>query len=274
MTNLESVFLMFALVLFFYTLIGGLIAALLQKLGFRFVVGLSKEDAPGFFKLYLVQILTVFVLVAMGYLLFASSLIFNPIFLKIYFTLFGLTPVGILASISAQYVLNIAIYVLIVAALTQAFTKKPLLMAIKSQVITIGLLIITWFAGLALAGAVLLEQLNKFDLIPHESTEAAQTINVPVEAGKTHYGKALDEYEKMVVAFEKTAKSDALCQSEMMNLTVEMIPQLSAMGAEFDQMKGTGNDVSQQDLARYLDLLNRFNKATIEMNNKVPDPNC
>lgn len=274
MSNLESLVAIIAIVLLFYTLIGSLLTAFLQKLGFRFIVGLSKEEAPGFFKLYLIQILTTLVIAGLVYLFFTTGLFLSPVFAKIYFTAFGISPVGILASLSAQYLLDIAIYVSIAALLTKALAKKSFVSSIQSQIITIILLILIWVTSLALAGSVIFEKLNTFNLIPSEQASSVELPSAPAKSEKSHYGKALDEYEKMISSFEAAAKSEHLCQSDMMNMTLQMIPQLGAMSEEFEKMKGGGNDIDQADVARYLSLINRFNKATIEMNTKTPDPTC
>jgi hypothetical protein len=279
MNNLESALAMIAIVLFFYVLIGSLVLALFQKLGFRFVVGLPKEERPSFFKLYLVQILTSLIIALIAYLTFKTGLFLNPSFMKFYFTAFGISAAGIIASISAQFLFQLSIYVVIAAWLTTLLAKKGFVDSLKSQLITIVLLLIIWAAGLTVGSKYLLEQVNILNLTSTEQSvgnESSSSGNSPLasESEKSHYSKALDEYEKMIISFEGASKKEPLCQSDMMNLTLEMIPQLTAMNAEFQQMQGTGNDIKPEDLTKYMNLLNRFNKATMNMNNKVADPTC
>lgn len=279
MDNLETALAMVAIVLFFYALIGSLVLALLQKLGFRFIVGLPKEERPGFFKLYLVQILTTLVIALITYLIFKTGLFLNPSFMKFYFTAFGISPVGIIASVSAQFLLDVFVYVVIAAFITKLLAKKGFVDSLKSQLFTIILLLIIWATGLTLGSKYLFEQVDHLNLITTEQSmgdENLPTGNVPAanEAEKSHYSKALDEYQKMIVSFENASKKEPLCQSDMMNMTLEMLPQLTAMNAEFQQMQGSGNDIKPEDLTKYMTLLNRFNKASMEMSSKTPDPSC
>lgn len=279
MDNLETALAMVAIVLFFYVLIGSLVLAFLQKLGFRFIVGLPKEQRPGFFKLYFVHILTSIVIGLITYLIFKTGLFLNPAFTKFYFTAFGISPVGIIASVSVQFLLDVLVYVLIAGLLTTLLAKKGFVDSLKSQIFTIVLLLIIWTTGLTLGSKYLFEQVDHLNLTTTEQSvesESHPSANPPAnnESEKSHYSKALDEYEKMVISFENTSKKEPLCQSDMMNLTLEMLPQLSAMSTEFQQMQTNGNNVNQDDVLKYLTLLNRFNKASMGMNSKVADPSC
>lgn len=281
MDNLETALAMIAIVLFFYALIGSLVLALFQKLGFIFIVGLPKEERPGFFKLYLVQILTTLVIALITYLIFKTGLFLNPGFMKFYFTAFGISPAGIIASVSAQFLLDILVYVVIAALITTWLAKKGFVDSVKSQLITIVVLLIIWATGLTLGSKYLFEQVDHLNLMTTEQSvgdenplnESAPTTNMS-QSEKSHYSKALDEYEKMIISFENASKKEPLCQSDMMSMTLDMLPQLTAMSAEFQQMQGTGNDIKPEDLSKYLLLLNRFNKASMEMSNKVADPTC
>jgi hypothetical protein len=170
--------------------------------------------------------------------------------------------------------------VLIAAFLTNLLAKKDFSASVKSQLITIVLLLILWATGLTLGSKYLFEQVNNLNLTSTELSAGEAIVpneNSSVGSGKSdngHFAQALNEYEKMIVSFENASKKEPLCQSDMMNMTLEMLPQLTAMGTEFEKMKSSGNDVTPEDLTKYLNLLNRFNKATIEMGSKVADPNC
>jgi hypothetical protein len=259
--------------LFSISIIGGLLLALLQKLGFRFIVGLNKVETPGFFKLYLIQILTASLLFLPVYFVikmvasgrdFTSTFFIPP-------TLFGISPIAIIISMNLQYLIDIAIYSFIVAILTKALTKKGFLISIKSQIFSIILMLAIPNLVISFSNELILNQI-KSKQIGTEQIANPPTNNLNHD--KTGFSKYLDEYENMIISFESIAMRDQICESDMMNLTLEMLPQLNSMNVELGKMKNNGSDINQEDITRYLNLIGRYVKATSKMDLKNTDKSC
>ena len=152
-------------------LLGGLILAFLQGLGFRFVLKLSKPETPRFSKRFLIQILVMIALIGLGLLAYyfmaeaiehafeqtkesptASLEMLTQIGILSKFLSFGSTKTSLILSWIFWAIAEIVFYVLLVAAFTKALTKFNLIDGIKSQTFTIIVLVLI---DIAIIGAAI-----------------------------------------------------------------------------------------------------------------------
>lgn len=182
----------FAIPILITVLLGAIILAFLQWLGFRFIVKTSATETPAFTKLLLIQILVLFASVgAFTTLSFfmvhglissieqsistpnASLEILNQIGQSgSPLLFFGTSQTGLLLSLVAFVVFQIAVYVLLVAAFTKAFAKFDLIDGIKSQIFAVILFILTYGAMIGIA-AHLTKDMPQFDAPINQNGETA-----------------------------------------------------------------------------------------------------
>lgn len=168
-------------------LLGGLILAFLQGLGFKFVVKLQKPEIPAFSKRFLVQVLVMILLIGLGLLTYyfmaqameqafeqakqsptASLEMLAQIGIFSKFLSFGTTKTGLILSWIFWAVAEIVFYILLVAVFTKALTKFSLIDGIKSQTFTIVVLMLIHIAIIG-AGIYALKDM------PQLETTAIQT---------------------------------------------------------------------------------------------------
>lgn len=186
----------FLAILFLPTmLLGGLILAFLQGLGFRFVVKLQKSETPAFSKRLLVQILVMISLIGLGLLAYyfmaqameqgfeqakesptASLEMLAQIGILTKFLSFGTTKISLILSWIFWAVAEIVFYVLLVACFTKVLTKFNLVDGIKSQTFTIVILILIHTAIIG-AGVYALKDMPQFETTAIKADGTTVIIN-------------------------------------------------------------------------------------------------
>lgn len=127
--------------------IGALVLAWLHKLGFRWVLKTSKDDTPGFFKRYSIQLLYLLIISAASYFYYqhAASEITSG---KIPVPLFPATEMGLFAAVITYLIFSLVVYGLVVAGLTKLFTAFTFSESLKSQTVSLAVVALLSFGAL------------------------------------------------------------------------------------------------------------------------------
>ena len=87
--------------------------------------------------------------------------------------------------------------------------------------------------------------------------------NTPVDDPSFEQG--ISAYDAIVVQYEELADKDPLCQSDYLEATTKMLPEISRLSS---QKPATGASPAQRQ--RYLDITMRFQKAMQSLQSKRP----
>jgi hypothetical protein len=141
-------------------IIGALILAWLHKLGFSLVLKTAKENIPGFFKRFFIQLLYLLICIGAGYLYY-QNLMNTPVSLDSASStpLFPPTRMGMLSGMVAYAIFSLFLYVLIVTVFTKVLTQFNYAESFKSQTVIIIVLSILWIALISFAYVKVLSKL-------------------------------------------------------------------------------------------------------------------
>lgn len=140
--------------------IGALILAWLHKLGFSLILKTVKNNIPGFFKRFSIQLIYLLICIGAGYLYY-QNLMSTPVSLDSVSStpLFPQTKMGMLSGMIAYAIFSLLLYVFIVTVLTKLLTQFNYAESLKSQTIIIIVLSILWIAVISFAYVKVLSQL-------------------------------------------------------------------------------------------------------------------
>lgn len=243
----------FIAILFLPTMVlGGLILALLQGLGFKYVIKTPKLEMPAFSKRFLIQLLvtlTLIALVLLAYFLMSQALhsafeqaqesptssleLMAQVGLMTKFLSFGTSKLGLILSCIFWAASEIVFYVLLVAIFTKMLTKFNLFDGVKSQTFTIIILVIF---NSAIVGSLIYELKD----MPTLNAELASTVqseaNIHIKDAPAA-SSGTSELNGVWIINEE--KSKALCD-EVEDATLKFVCQNSVNSAVISTANSDG----------------------------------
>ena len=81
----------------------------------------------------------------------------------------------------------------------------------------------------------------------------------------------LNDYEKIVVSYEKYADKPKLCTNDLLMLNTEILPALLPLSQKAQTMQ---DEFTADELLRYLDVVGRFSQAMNKLSLKMSNVSC
>ncbi len=163
-------------------LIGAAIFAWMQGVGFRVFVKVQKQDFPGFFKRFVIQLIYLAVICLSSYLLFKdiSNASLND--LQTTPPFFEPTKIGILKGMIVYSLASIFVYLILVGIITKVFTKFTYTESIKSLLIAAIVSLVVYVALIIFSYKVLLVSLpNELPKLATGKELSVNTENIKIE---------------------------------------------------------------------------------------------
>jgi hypothetical protein len=81
----------------------------------------------------------------------------------------------------------------------------------------------------------------------------------------------LDRYDEIVTVYEKYANKEKLCAADGLKLNTEVLPKLLALS---EQAQNSQDSMSADELIRYMEVMERYTNALMELSSKMGKFDC
>jgi hypothetical protein len=163
-------------------LIGAAIFAWMQGVGFRLFVKVQKQDVPGFFKRFLIQLIYLAVICFSSYLFFKdiSNASLNELHKATPF--FEPTKIGILKGMVVYSLASIFVYLIVVGFITKILTKFTYTESVKSLLIAVIVSLLLYGALIAFSyKAILVSLPDELPKLAVGKELSVNTENIKIE---------------------------------------------------------------------------------------------
>jgi len=81
----------------------------------------------------------------------------------------------------------------------------------------------------------------------------------------------IDDYDEIVVIYEKLADKPAICASDSIQISTELLPKLNAFS---QKAAGLQSSFTAGELQRYMEVSQRFSQAMMKLSSKMGNITC
>jgi hypothetical protein len=96
-------------------------------------------------------------------------------------------------------------------------------------------------------------------------------LTVPSITTASDMTEFLNDYEKIVVSYEKYADKPKLCANDILMLNTEILPVLLPLSQKAQTVQ---DQFTADDLLRYLEVVGRFSQAMNKLSPKMSNVSC